>query len=300
MTEISFHTFDSCHALQSINIPKSVTKILFDSFSNCTSLRSVYIPNTVTCIGDRAFKNCTSLISVSIPSSVTEISSLSEPFQNCQVLQQRSTNGINYHESTVRWLKRRFVDLPIHQACYEANNDATWTIDSFTTLIEQHQTTLTLKDAMGMTPLHILSCNPNVTAKIMQTMINALSPPPPTAFETEEIVTHSDGYVPQSPVMLFLQCRSFLGNDLHQIESVDETEETPLKPSLVDLIEKGMSSEELEIVYMLNQNEEAIDFDFLKRDDNSGLLPFMSAASSSKCGLDVVYMLAVNVSGVYY
>merc|ERR1712107_466053 len=81
----------------------------------------------------------------------------------------------NYHEYTITWLRQRFSNLPVHQACYHYgyNNtsSSSSTPDSLSTLIQQNKQALVATDAMGMTPLHILCCNPHATAEVMQIMV---------------------------------------------------------------------------------------------------------------------------------
>jgi len=66
--------FYNCSLLESITIPKSVTKIDDGAFKSCTKLASIKIPSSVTSIGAGAFYDCTSLQSVHIPDSITSIS----------------------------------------------------------------------------------------------------------------------------------------------------------------------------------------------------------------------------------
>ena len=72
--------------LQSIVLPKGITKIGDDAFSYNTSLTSIKIPNTVTSIGKRAFQGCTNLTSIEIPDTVTYIGEYC--FWNCNRLQK--------------------------------------------------------------------------------------------------------------------------------------------------------------------------------------------------------------------
>ncbi len=68
-------------ALQSVNLPASVTQIGNESFSNCKNLKKIYIPKGTTSIGDRAFECCTKLRVFDLPSTVTSIGN--RAFANC-------------------------------------------------------------------------------------------------------------------------------------------------------------------------------------------------------------------------
>ena len=56
--------FRSCHSLQSVTIPNSVTSIGEWAFIYCESLTSVTIPESVISIGRGVFWECTSLSKV--------------------------------------------------------------------------------------------------------------------------------------------------------------------------------------------------------------------------------------------
>merc|ERR1712038_1783616 len=60
-------------------------------------------------------------------------------------------------------------------------------------------------------------------------------------------------------------------------------------PSLQDLLEDEINCEDLEIIFILDGNER---LSSSCQDESTGLYPFMSAASLSACGLDMIYMLA--------
>ena len=84
VTRISWHAFEDCSGLTSIDIPNSVTSIGYAAFYGCSGLTSVTIPNSVTSIGASAFRGCSGLTSVTIPNSVTKIEHYA--FQGCSGL----------------------------------------------------------------------------------------------------------------------------------------------------------------------------------------------------------------------
>ena len=64
MSSLEDSVFAYCHALQSIEIPKNITKIGNSAFNYCVSLESISIPSEITSIGHGAFCNCSSLETV--------------------------------------------------------------------------------------------------------------------------------------------------------------------------------------------------------------------------------------------
>ena len=260
--------FDGCSSLQSVHIPDDVTTIRSYAFCDCSSLQSVHIPNSVTTIEWCAFKYCSSLKSVYIPHTVTTIDM--RTFDYCTTLEKRQTHHPNYHKDTVTWLRQRFNNLPLHRACHHYgynNTSSTSTLDNLCTLMQENKQALTATDAMGMTPLHILSCNPRATAETIQIIVEA----------EPSLLTLTD--VTQSnPLQVYLMFRNLLQAD------------EPI-PSLQDLLEKGIEGEDLAIVSILGRNGQ---IDMSSQDENTGLSPFMSAAVTTACGLDAVYTLAMR------
>ena len=71
----------ACKALQSIDIPGSVTTIEKWAFLGCKALKSVTLPNGIQEIGLGAFWRCTALQSIDIPANVTTIGKVA--FRKC-------------------------------------------------------------------------------------------------------------------------------------------------------------------------------------------------------------------------
>ena len=292
-------SFYGCSSLKTISIPDSVTSIQF-AFAHCTSLTTIHIPNTVTSI-EGAFKGCTSLNSMYIPDSVrllrykafrgcTSLTNIALPkhchthndndvdgmFLGCEALDQRLTDRDDtiHQDNTLLWLKHRFDNLPIHQACYNPKLD----VSTLSKLIQDNKHTVSSTDAMGMTALHILCCNANVTPKMIRMLKGAY----PEAASVTSVTN-------MTPIMLFLACRGMKQEEL----------EKGCPQSITSLMRLGLNGDELEdVLYILEAyyagEHNKLIYDFAKQDKTSGLLPFMDAASSSKCSLDLVCMLAMR------
>ena len=73
LTVIEDMAFTGCSGLTSLVIPNSVTDIRYYAFSGCSGLTSVVIPDAVEKLGAGAFGGCSSLTSLEIPKYLTEI-----------------------------------------------------------------------------------------------------------------------------------------------------------------------------------------------------------------------------------
>jgi hypothetical protein len=260
---INYYAFVACTSLKSVIIPNSVKKICWKTFAFCSSLQSIVIPESVQSIGSHAFEACTSLRSIIVPDSVEDVHF--SAFFNCTLLDQRLPAGLNCHHDTAKWLQHRFHKLPIHQACY--NRDVTQA--TLSTLIPIHKATLSFTDAMGMTALHVLSCNPNVTLGMIE-MLKAATPSPADVINIKDVT----GMTPQ---MLFQECHDI--GEAHDIQ---------------DLLRLGLKGNVIECFLSLaNTEKKKVFVQTLEKENEVGLVPFMEAAILPQCGLDSVYTLAM-------
>ena len=91
--QLPYSIFKYCTTLNSIILPKTVSKIGGEAFFECTNLQNVEIPNNITAIGNGAFENCNNLKTIKIPSSISSIES--NAFYNCRKLE-----SVSFEEGT--------------------------------------------------------------------------------------------------------------------------------------------------------------------------------------------------------
>lgn len=85
--------FEYFTALESVNIPSSVTSIGAYAFYGCTSLSSALtIPDAITDLATEVFRNCTSLTSVTLPAQMNSIGR--GAFNNCRLASITIPNGL--------------------------------------------------------------------------------------------------------------------------------------------------------------------------------------------------------------
>ena len=73
ITKIGWRAFKECKCLSEVNLSKGLTSIGIDAFAYCSSLTELNIPEGVTSIGNGAFSDCYALSKVSLPDSVMKI-----------------------------------------------------------------------------------------------------------------------------------------------------------------------------------------------------------------------------------
>lgn len=270
VSHIGEAAFNSCRALKTITIPESVFAIRSSAFESCLSLESVLIPNSVLYIEDSAFAYCSSLKSIALPKTLMFIGR--SVFSDCDALEKRQMDGVNNHFSTETWLSRRFVNLPLHDACY--GNMEHMTVDAFQGIIAKNQAALLQQDAMGMTPLHILSCNPTTTAVLMR-VLKSVSGGAASIRNVNSM----------SPLMMLFACKG-LSNNQQYFEKISQG------PSLNLLLEQGLlCDDDLDLLCAF---ESTLIYQFEEADNNTGLYPLLTAASLSHSSLNMVYKLTTK------
>lgn len=73
VTKIENNTFRRCIALKSIEMPDGLTRIGNYAFNECSALTGIKLPDNITSIGEGAFAGCTALKSINLPSMLSII-----------------------------------------------------------------------------------------------------------------------------------------------------------------------------------------------------------------------------------
>jgi hypothetical protein len=265
--------FKGCSSLRTITIPKEI-RSMQAAFIGCTSLISISItilPNETLQNVQASFQDCRALTCVALPTNLQMNSR--QACSNCTALDKREIDGINNHEEAEQFLFQRFDNLPIHRECY----DTEVTPLSLSKCISNNKNVLSSVDAMNMTPLHVLCCNPSVNA----IMIQLLKDMNPHTGKMRNVMG-------KTPLMLFLECRC---NSIN----TSGGEEQQLK-GLHDIIKLGLTSNDIECILslMIDENEKHTFLLELEKRNEAGMLPFMAAATLSQCTLESIYMLAMR------
>lgn len=276
VTYIGADAFNSCRSLKTVIIPESVFAIRANAFENCVALESIIIPEALTYVEDLAFSDCSSLKSIVLPKELMFVGR--SVFDSCHALDKRNTNGLNYQFSTEHWLQNRFSGLPIHQACYATFKNMS--TKQFATLIEENRETLAMRDAMGMTPLHILHGNPTAPVEIFR-MLKSAYPEAVTAVDVNGM----------SPIMLLYACKSVKSSCF--FDSIYDG------PSLSTMFRQGLRLEDIKDLEQ-HDDEKIFLTEMREGDRESGIYPFMSAASCSQYDLTTVFELILKCPEMFH
>jgi hypothetical protein len=291
VTEIDYGAFMGCTSLTSIEIPMSVKIIHRFAFSHCSSLVTVTFSssNDSLQICAAAFNNCKSLISIAIPQNATFVTPPDgydarnpPPFGCCTKLERIHIKHSRKIDMNT-WLQSRFDNLLLHEICYDPNvtlqrlksfiqskagnihNNIYNNSNSNSNSTDNNMGEIT--DLLDMTALHVLSCNPNVTPKLIETVVKAF--PKSTTMEATNNMT---------PLQLYLRSNGLSSFDPKQVR-------VPLNLAL----EKGMDWHIIENILAFQQAslEQGV------QDETTGFYPFMKAATLSQCNLNVLLNLAL-------
>ena len=206
-------------------------------------------------------------------------------FAGCPLLFR--VNGMN-----TNWIQSRFDDLPLHQLCYNINYATTDTLAS----IQTNDQALTVEDAMGMIPLHILCYNPSATPNMIKQLVlknhNAAQ------------VTNIIG---MTPLHMYLISRCILS--LFDLQRASMNNFDNVSPAAIALLKQdgdecdihemvgmGLEFEVMDVV--LSLNGKFIGAELGKKNEETGLHPFMSGAISRQCRLAEVYMMTLTNSNI--
>ncbi len=259
---LATHTFSGCTSLRSVTISSSVVTIGGYAFSACSSLIAVFIPMSVTHIGNGAFQGCSCLSSIAIPSSVQFIGF--RAFHHCDQLEK----AVPDTKQVTPWLKQRFSNLPLQQACYspETNYNSEAMHKQAILLMKRNRSLIQAQDKLGLTALHLVVCNPKVENNVIRLLLQICPD-----------LAHKSDCNGLSPLALFLRCKGFA------------FDEKIGRLSLFDALKQGIQLHDLKHLLVLDQK---LRTEQLKKDRVNHFYPFIIAAGSKQCNLDIVYTLA--------
>jgi hypothetical protein len=133
---------------------------------------------------------------------------------------------------------------------------------------------LTSTDAMLITPLHVLCCNPTATIEMILTLKAA-----------QPDMALARNVMDKTPLMMLLESKRKKFTTFHEDGEL---------LSLLGLLEQGLDIDALEVIQAYNGDEMVFVSELQIAHEASGLLPFMYAASLPQCRLDLVYVLAMK------
>mmetsp|Transcript_22524 Transcript_22524/g.55788 ORF Transcript_22524/g.55788 Transcript_22524/m.55788 type:complete len:481 (+) Transcript_22524:240-1682(+) len=207
LTLIERSTFYSCTSLRRVSVPATVETIRSRAFFGCSSLIDVQLHEGLVSIGDNAFAWCTALSVIGLPTSLrytafaafykckgllgVEIPTTSNLklstfcFFDCRNLVTISVPNSNGDElvrsafcacpffqgnDAKRSLQDRFANLPIHEVCY---NSSSASVDELNRALDSCNSVGgdNLKDAFGLTPLHILVTSPYPKTDVLERLL---------------------------------------------------------------------------------------------------------------------------------
>jgi len=167
---IGCEAFDKCRALSAIALPLSLEVLEERAFRGCKNLRGIEFLSAGINIRSASdcFENCTDLVNAVLPVEYVGYGSLADnTFSGCHFLQDLFEDGSD-------WLRGRFSNLPIHNACYES---AITRVDELNRILDDSSSDLLddslLIDAFEMTPFHILATSASLRLDLLECLLDS-------------------------------------------------------------------------------------------------------------------------------
>lgn len=168
LVDIHFHeglqwiqksAFCQCHKLSGIVLPATLQMIERNAFYDCPSLLGIEVSGASMRLEEQCFKKCRALVNLSIPASVAFAW---DAFENCELL--RDEDGKTH-------FRERHAHSLVHHVCYHSSSS------TLTDLREAFESSDmfdidNLKDAYGMTPLHIVATSPNPRVDCLEYLLD--------------------------------------------------------------------------------------------------------------------------------
>ena len=293
LSRIEQGMFENC-GFHSFVIPDSIRTIARCAFLHCLKLQFLYLPKSVENIGNCAFAECVSLRIVTMPQQIQLDNQLlyrcAQLFESKESREEASAYKYyhdykEYDESEFLWLQKRFDALPIHNCCFDPNV----TDEKLSLLLQSEEiSSFDSKDVLGMSPLHILCANPNATAKSIKRLIEA--DPNATIIPSEDQIYPLDLYLRRT--LTYDSSLNDFKREKHHTRLFKKVliGRIPDDIRFVDLFKFRLNVEMFEVICCFRSSHL-----LTTTDTYLGLFPFMMAACSSKCKLEIVYLLAMKV-----
>ena len=206
-------TFHGCSSLISIALPKR-TQVITTTNSRSSRMNQANSNNNRN-IQYPPFDKC-SLLLLLQQQSMFRLLSQSNEIKREKMNRKKTQNQT--HTNIMNWLHTRYDDLPIHKICYDA--DITTHKLQFAINHHHHQYHYPRKkqeqqlDALKMTSLHVLVCNPNVKSSMVKLLLDTIYS---YNIEPSSLSTPNDNYNTNvlssqamngmTPFQLFLYCQ---------------------------------------------------------------------------------------------
>lgn len=102
VTYLGDYCFRGCTALQTLYVHNNITTIPTELCNGCTSLNRMWLPSSITSIGDLAFKNCTSIGDFYV-TSTTPPTLIGTPFVNTTCTFYVPSSAVNTYKNHTQW-----------------------------------------------------------------------------------------------------------------------------------------------------------------------------------------------------
>jgi hypothetical protein len=181
---IERYAFYCCIALRFIRLSKTLEHIGEQAFLRC-SLEALFLPSTLKSIEDYAFISCRSLRLLVLPHGInlsngnvgnaiiwnTGIEHIAQTAAGV-TYERRNNNATDESNHTMNeWLVHHMDEFPFHKLCYSPSV-TTKQINDY--IIDNGKDSALAIDPIHLvTPLHILSMNPNAPADAIATLSNS-------------------------------------------------------------------------------------------------------------------------------
>ena len=180
LCHIDSAAFHKCKSLFAVSLPRSLKSVGMGSFGHCDSLCGIEIPSgTKLQIGEfdtggdvHVANSCDSLVNVFLPASIP--SRQDNLFDITWTAPTRQTLFGSVDLSVSECLRERFLDRPIHKACYSASQTTPEELLEMLEVSSSNRENIMLQatDGLGMTPFHIVVTSAVLRADLLVALLD--------------------------------------------------------------------------------------------------------------------------------